>query len=229
MKKLDEFDEASEFAANAKLFEWLSDDEHRAELLDEMKASRPVLRFKSIEGWDGVDPATASDVYLIAGPGVAEALQKHSVQPYQALGGGKFMLSIDERAHHAAQRHFAVRRISYDDATIVRFAERAFEQAAVLPLKQTLFDVPLLAEQTALRFVATLLAFHPKTIFCSRRQCALHTANCASASLVGTSSMTPQFCRRPGRRHPRTWLPSSPSMWPMRAERRLIAAANHAR
>ena len=165
--RLAEFDAAlagAPRAANELLAGWLADDTERARLYENMRASgRTVLRFGSVEGTAAGGPAR--DVYLVTGRDDVEAALKHfSVSPYAALGGGRFLLAIDDRPLHAAQREYVTRQLRYDSAVIADCAREAFRRAAILPLKQPKFQLPELAEQTALRFLEQLFGL-PKTAF----------------------------------------------------------------
>lgn len=143
-------------AANALLGGWLNDDSTRAALYAEMRASdREVLRFDSVEGT--AYGGKARQAYLLSSRSDIELALKHfSVRPYAALGGGRFMLAIDDPQLHDAQREFAARHLRYDPKLVEDCATEAFRRAAILPLKQARFDLPTLAEQAALRFVEQL-------------------------------------------------------------------------
>ncbi len=143
-------------SANRLLFGWLCDDDERRRLYDEMhQAGRTALKFTSVEGQ--AYGKAVKDVYVLADRTDIETAFKHfSVAPYAALGGGKFMLAIDELPLHDRQRELAARDLRYDHRVIRYCVQEAFRKAAILPLKQRHFDVASLAEQAALRFVALL-------------------------------------------------------------------------
>lgn len=151
-------------AANELLRGWLENDARRAALYEQMQAGgRPVLRFDSVE--DTAAGETARPVYLLTGRDEIVAALKHaSVRPYAALGGGRFMLAIDDGPVHDAQREFVAGHLRYDPELIVACAAEAWRRASILPLKQPRFDLPELAAQTALRFVEQLFGL-PETAF----------------------------------------------------------------
>ncbi|MGY4827126.1 hypothetical protein ACVNIS_00960 [Sphaerotilaceae bacterium SBD11-9] len=159
--KLDEFrGEADELRKNRLLFDWLSDDDKRAELYAELGAAGfPVLRFKSVLREGGRAPWPSEDVYLVSSrQHVSTALQRYSVKPYAHLdSGGRFMLGLERGLAHTEQHNVALRALVFSRPEIEACIQIAVERALVLPLKDHRFDlVTDVAEQAALRFVALL-------------------------------------------------------------------------
>jgi cytochrome P450 len=157
--KLREFDAAygqAPRAATALLHGWLTDDGERAALYEEMRCSRrTVLTFTSTEGLATGSPP--KEVHLLVDRDDIETALKHfKVTPYAALGGGRFLLAIDNPRSHDAQREFVAQHLRYEAPIIAACAEEAFRRASILPLKQPRFDLPALAEQAALRFLEQL-------------------------------------------------------------------------
>jgi cytochrome P450 len=157
--------------ASRMLFEWLSDDDERADfyrcLLDK---GRRALEFQSrANAKDGIkgdpDPVFHQQVYLLSTRDDVESAltkrDKFSNSPYLSLGSGTFMLGLDGKDHDE-QRVFAEDYLSclrYDSATISALTNVAFLAGAVQPLKQRKFDLVELSEQVALRFVGFLFGF----------------------------------------------------------------------
>jgi hypothetical protein len=164
MSKLESFRTAENaLLQNRLLFEWLSDDGERAALYAELRdAGFPVLRFKSVlrtadhAGWP------SEDVYLLSKRDHVETALKHfSVSPYQALdSGGRFMLGLDDPAAHDAQNQAAADALKFTRPELEACAREAWRRAAVLPLKNHTFNLPIdMAERTALHFVQLLFGF----------------------------------------------------------------------
>ena len=81
---------------------------------------------------------------------VETALQHYSVEPYSKLGsGGLFMLGLDDVEEHRKQRAEAARAIYYDNETLRRCAEAAFQRVLIQFLSTPDFDLCELAEQVA--------------------------------------------------------------------------------
>jgi deferrochelatase/peroxidase EfeB len=171
-KKLAQFGAAVDARAqNELLFAWLSDDEQRAQLYQELRAHRPnnfpVLRFKSLlQSRDGGE-WSMEDVYLVSRQDQVEAALKHySVEPYSKLGsGGRFMLGLDDEGTHAhdRQRAVATRGMDYSSKEIEDCAIAAFERAAIRLLQRHVFDLSDLAEQAALNFVKLLFGLRDES------------------------------------------------------------------
>jgi hypothetical protein len=161
MGKLEAFDRAGGYQANQMLKRWLDDDVDRAALYQEMAdAGRTTLRFSSLayEGQEGRD--TPTDAYLVTGGSDIEiALQRLSVRPYAALGGGRFMLAMDPGPEHDRQRTYGLRLLGFTESQIDQCGLHAFRRASTLALKSPRFDLAGLAEQVAARFVALLYGF----------------------------------------------------------------------
>ena len=100
MTKLAEFHATTDaLAQNKLLFGWLSDDDTRAALYEELRLDDfPGLRFKSVLRTPKGSAWSPDDVYLVSRPeDVEAALQHYSVKPYSKLGsGGRFMLGLDD-------------------------------------------------------------------------------------------------------------------------------------
>jgi cytochrome P450 len=172
MTMLDDFDAAertSRFAANRLLLEWLSDDDKRALLYQELRESpRRVLKFQSRADikertWYDTDSTFQQDVYLLASRQDVEAAMQNKEfftnAPYRTLGSGTFMLGLDD-AEHEKQRRLASAYLRFDDPLIIKtLANVAFKAGAVLPLKQRAFDLVELSEQAAARFIGFLFGF----------------------------------------------------------------------
>src|ERR1700754_405013 len=164
MSRLEAFgDESDAIRQNRMLFDWLRDDHERAQLYAELRDKGfPVLQFKSLLRSTNHAKWPNEDVYLLSRKEHFEMALKHcSVKPYQALdSGGRFMLGIDSGEAHGKQNPMAGSALKFTQAEIERCAERAFERASVLPLKNPRFNLAAdLAEQAALRFIELLFGF----------------------------------------------------------------------
>jgi cytochrome P450 len=164
MSKLKAFrDEQKAIKKNRMLFDWLRDDHERAQLYDELRGEGfPVLQFKSLLRSRNHADWPNQDVYLLSNKEHVEmALQHCSVKPYQALdSGGRFMLGLESGDAHTKQNQIAVSALKFTQAEIEKCAKRAFERAAVLPLKNPRFNLATdLAEQAAFRFTELLFGF----------------------------------------------------------------------
>ncbi len=161
MGKLEEFDKAGDYQANQMLKRWLDNDPERAELYEEMaRARRTTLRFRS-QAFEGEESAgIPTDAYLVTDPlDIEVALQKLSVRPYAALGGGRFMLAMDPGPEHDRQRAYGLSLLGFTQDQVDTCASHAFRRASTLALKSSRFDLASLAEQVAARFVALLYGF----------------------------------------------------------------------
>lgn len=162
MTKLQRFhDERDALGRNRLVFDWLSDDEQRAEFYADLRAAHSgPLRLKSLlrsggdtAGWPN------QDLYLLSSAADIETALVHgSVAPYRELdSGGRFMLGLDDLDAHEAQNRAAAAALRFTPRQIEACAREAFDRAAVLPLKNRRFDLPTeLAEQAALHFAALL-------------------------------------------------------------------------
>lgn len=161
MSKLDELDEASDEVANQLLLRCLGDDGERALLYREMATTgRTTLQFRSFAYEADSDPGVATDAYLVTAPQDIEyALQHLSVKPYAALGGGQFMLAMDQGPAHRRQRAYADSLLDFSREERAACARHAFRRASTLALKLPRFDLAALAEQVAARYVALLFGF----------------------------------------------------------------------
>lgn len=159
MGMLQQFNASDGYAANQRLYEWLSDDAHRTQLYAEMKSRRcTTLRFPSLAFPASVERPT--EAYLVTDPADIEHALKHlSVAPYAALGGGQFMLAMDAGAEHTAQRRYALRTLDGVTHHADACARLAFRRASVLGFKRNDFDLAALAEAFALRYVSVLFGF----------------------------------------------------------------------
>jgi cytochrome P450 len=164
MSKLQEFrKESNAIKQNRLLFDWLSDDQRRAEFYQELRdGGFPVLKFKSLlrSGNDVNWPN--QDIYLVSKKADVEmALQRGSVKPYGELDkGARFMLGLDAGIPHSQQRCLAARALQFTEEEIADCAKVAFRRASVLPLKNAQFDLATgLAAEAALRFMALLFGF----------------------------------------------------------------------
>jgi hypothetical protein len=164
MSKLEAFgNEGDAIKKNRMLFDWLSDDDERAQLYDELRrADFPVLQFKSLLRSSNRAEWPNQDVYLLSKKEhIGMALKHCSVKPYQALdSGGRFILGMEIGDAHTAQNRIAVNALKFTPAEIETCAKSAFKRASVLPLKNPLFNLATdLAEQAALRFTQLLFGF----------------------------------------------------------------------
>ncbi|MCG2595442.1 cytochrome P450 [Ramlibacter sp. XY19] len=153
---------------NHLLFTALRDDAERAALYGELRArSFPALRFKSLLR-HGSNPLRwwHEDAYLVtSGKDIAAALQQGSVKPYAGLdSGGRFMLGMDEKRPHAAQRATARSALGLKDSQVAECVEQALIRTMVLPQKTFEFDlVKDVAEQAALRLMTLVFGLPAKS------------------------------------------------------------------
>ncbi len=156
---------AASHTHNHHLFSLLCEPDQRNQLYRELLGHPQVLPFtsradtKARPSDDGPSQYHQTVHLLTQRAHVAQALSDttaFSNAPYLALGSGTFMLGLDPTPspdEHQAQRTLAMRAFHYDTDTIGTLSAVAWQAAAVLPLKQRQFDLALLAEQAALRFV----------------------------------------------------------------------------
>ncbi len=162
MTRIERFHEAAdEYARNRLLRGWLSDDGERAAFYAELgQAGFPILRFRSMGVGDWARPAEPEDfAYLVTQRAqIKDSLQLDSVEPYAQLdSGGRFMLGIDDRARHAAQRGRAEAALNFSAEEIAAAAREAVRLAMILPTKTSDFDlVRGVAQQAAIHFVQLL-------------------------------------------------------------------------
>lgn len=185
-----EFDQAyadgRHHEANRMLFEWLADDDDRAELFHQLRdANRKLLPFPSITRLE-IDPAPPlteppfhghRTAYLVLDRGLIETILKDRNgrflnRPYRAIGSGGFMLGLDPGAQPGGQPHpHAVQRQVAENAVqpletgktmaeqAARLCELAIEQAGVIALARRRFDLADFAEQAGLRYCELLMGF----------------------------------------------------------------------
>jgi len=164
MSKLQAFSkEGNAIKKNGMLFDWLKDDHERAQLYAELRGEDfPVLQFKSLLRSSNRADWPNEAVYLLSKKEHVEmALKFCKVKPYQELeSGGRFMLGMESGDAHTTQNRIAVRALEFETEEIKECARRAFERAAVLPLKNPRFNLATdLAEQAAIRFIELLFGF----------------------------------------------------------------------
>jgi hypothetical protein len=164
MRKLEAFcKEDNEIKKNRMLFDWLRDDQERAQLYAELRDKGfPVLQFKSLLRSSNRAEWPNQDVYLLSKKEHIEMALKHgSVKPYQELdSGGRFILGMESGDAHTTQNRIAVSALKFTQEEIEECAKRAFKRASVLPLKNPRFNLATdLAEQAALRFTELLFGF----------------------------------------------------------------------
>nr|WP_315182752.1 cytochrome P450 [uncultured Albidiferax sp.] len=159
---------------NHRLFSILSDDTHRSQLYQELLAAPQVLSFTSradtkFRATDDGNSQYHQTVHLLTQrTHIEQALTdttKFSNAPYLALGSGTFMLGLDKDQptpatdEHLKQRSLAWEAFKFDPRTVGVLSGVAYLAASTLPLKLRHFDLALLAEQAALRFVGFLFGF----------------------------------------------------------------------
>nr|WP_315246471.1 cytochrome P450 [uncultured Albidiferax sp.] len=159
---------------NHLLFSILSDNTQRSQLYQELLAQPQVLSFTSradtkFRATDDGNSEYHQTVHLLTQrTHIQQALTdttKFSNAPYLALGSGTFMLGLDKDQptpatdEHLAQRKLAMRAFQFGAPTIAVLSGVAYLAASTLPLKSRHFDLALLAEQAALRFVGFLFGF----------------------------------------------------------------------
>ncbi len=173
---LDTFDAASHSASQQTrlLYRWLSSEQQRPALYQELAHAQRILHFTSradtkFRATDPGDSTFHQQVYLLTNPAhIQRALTDSAAfsnRPYLALGSGTFMLGLDKdqpsprQDEHLAQRTLAMTVFKYSPGPIAVLSQAAFKVASVLPLKTRQFDLVYLAEQAALRFVGFLFGF----------------------------------------------------------------------
>jgi len=172
-------DDCNPDARNRLLLAWLEDDEHRSalfRLICEERGGRLVFpsRDSGQRDCDCVDlgatraqPVTSHRmVKLVTNrPALEEVLLneqgRYSSRIYAELGGGGFMLALDPSAGPAHD----VQRAAYEEcfpakpAQIWPLAQMACDEAAVMALRTSDFDLAHFAEQAALRFCQLLMGY----------------------------------------------------------------------
>ena len=171
---LDKLRENSEAAVNRRLLEWLSNDTDRASLYAEFSANPAPIRFESPADtresiYDTAEPTYKQKVFLLADKAhVLEALKNsasYSNSPFHALGGGNFMLGIDQDPRlgaddpHGKQRTFAQAHLALDPQDMLALVTVAFQAGALLSLKQRKFDLAELAAEVAVRYIGFMFGF----------------------------------------------------------------------
>lgn len=159
---------------NHRLFSILSDNAQRSHLYQELLAQPQVLSFSSradtkFRSTDDGNSQYHQTVHLLTQRAHIEQALTDTVRfsnaPYLALGSGTFMLGLDKDQptpatdEHLAQRKLAMRAFQFSPATIAVLSGAAYMAASTLPLKSRYFDLALLAEQAALRFVGFMFGF----------------------------------------------------------------------
>ena len=159
---------------NHQLFSILCDNAQRIQLYQELLSHPQVLPFTSradtkFRPTDDGNSEYHQTVYLLTQrEHIERALTDtaaFSNAPYLALGSGTFMLGLDKDQpspatdEHLAQRKLAMQAFQYNAPTIGMLSAVAYQAASTLPLKSRYFDLALLAEQAALRFVGFLFGF----------------------------------------------------------------------
>ncbi len=162
------------YSHNHLLFTLLCDDAQRAALYQELLHTPQVLPFTSradtkARSTDDGNSQYHQTVYLLTQrEQIERALTDtacFSNAPYLPLGSGTFMLGLDKDQpspasdEHLAQRKLAMQAFQYNAPTIGMLSAVAYQAASTLPLKSRTFDLALLAEQAALRFVGFLFGF----------------------------------------------------------------------
>ena len=162
-----------DYRHNHRLFSILSDNAQRSQLYQELLAQPQVLSFTSradtkFRATDDGNSQYHQTVHLLTQRAhIEQALTDttcFSNAPYLALGSGTFMLGLDKQAdpqkdEHLQQRSLAWNAFRFDPSTIAVLSGVAWQAASILPLKLRHFDLALLAEQAALRFVGFMFGF----------------------------------------------------------------------
>ncbi|MEY2653753.1 MAG: hypothetical protein RLZZ524_781 [Pseudomonadota bacterium] len=121
---------------------------------------RPVIAFTS-----RAEPDTPT--YLVRDAALVREVLTDTTgrcvnQPYAELGGGEFMLALDGTAHAQQRRWVADVLFGGRDAArlpVQALARLAWDETAVLGLRQERLDAVALAREAAVRFVAHLFGF----------------------------------------------------------------------
>ncbi|WP_367847554.1 hypothetical protein [Rhodoferax sp. WC2427] len=191
---------------NHRLFSILCDNTQRSQLYQELLAQPQVLSFTSRADTkfrpsdDGNSRYHQTAHLLTQRAHIEQALTDtacFSNAPYLALGSGTFMLGLDKQPdpaadEHQQQRALAMQAFRFDPATIAVLSGVAWQAAATLPLKSRFFDLALLAEQAALRFVGFMFGFAQADIALLER-----TARLAYAGM-GYQMFARHFVSSPG-------------------------------
>lgn len=155
------------FQSNRLMFEWLCDDERRAELYGWVGKEDIPIQSRSHRDENQTPPAAAKGhelARLVTCPDRIQAILRddgrlYSNDPYAQLGGGGFMLALDPaNTNHDEQRRIAKAVFPADDE-VKQLAALAVRSAAVLSLRRGVVDVADFAEQAALRFCSDLFGF----------------------------------------------------------------------
>ncbi|NML42610.1 hypothetical protein HHL11_02535 [Ramlibacter sp. G-1-2-2] len=159
------------------VFDWWCDDDDREAYLKSLGtgigwiASRAHVQDDPAPPRSQPVPQGHAKVALIVDPAeVDKALvdtQAYSNIPYAELGGGGFMLAIDPAPAgpgvtdwHGEQRKFASTWLgAFNSTQLEKVAELAVEQAAVVSLAGSQFDLAEYAQQAALRYFGLLFGF----------------------------------------------------------------------
>lgn len=183
---LDDWKRLSAAERNGRLFDWLCDDERRAELYAAVRRhqttpgrlafpSRSIAddednRLRPRPAHDAVPPSGHQTVHLVVErQRILEVLEnarnRFSNAPYAALGTGTFMLSLDRPEPgtspdlHARQVAAAMAAFPREPRAIQGLCDLAVESAGVLSLAASRIDAASFAEQAALRFCGALFGF----------------------------------------------------------------------
>lgn len=175
------FKATNPYRRNRQLLDWLSNDEHRAQLFALINQQHNGVL--ELPGRDVTRPecGTPDDdhprpppvveheaVFLITKrEQIEEALRdggrKYSNRRYGDLGGGNFMLALDPAAMagdaHRLQRLALRASFPHDRALLCKVARHACESAAILGLRGQEFDLAAFAEQIGARFVQHLMGY----------------------------------------------------------------------
>lgn len=168
-----------EECANRLLFDWWSDDDDRAALLKDLRGQPGPLKFPSRAAWQAEPappygapaPQGFEPAYLVTDPVqvglILNTPQVYSNVPYTLLGGGSFLLGQDPPAAssklvdwHGEQKCFIQAALgAYTPGAFGRLAEIVVDQAALVSLANSEFDLAEFAEQAALRFFGLLYGY----------------------------------------------------------------------
>lgn len=165
-------------ARNRLLLDWISDDEHRALLFDEINRYDGTLTFPSRDsgqrecdcgdlGTPRPPPAFVHrDVVLVARRAAIEKVlldngTLYSSRVYAELGGGSFMLALDPKTAvaHKEQREAFLKCFPHNGDLLRKLAHAACQAASVMALKAPEFDLAAFAEQAAVRFCQKLMGY----------------------------------------------------------------------
>lgn len=168
----------SAYSNNRSLLEWLSDDVRRSELYEQLRkrgglfmfGSRAIRHNSDMElrnDPDAGDPSFGHKpvCLLTCRAHIERALRndkEFSNSPYQNLGGGTFVLALDDPALRKRQLVVLGSALNVAPESIARLSTFARESAALLSLRGSKFDLAVFAEQAALRFCSALFGFPTK-------------------------------------------------------------------